>query len=95
MTVEDTKDSAISFSSKTKTKKVIKLEEEIAHWDSVLDRIQKVMPEDMRVYDHVVQARDAAFRLQQAMRGCEIVEFATSGLDDMAYSESIADLFWD
>ena len=34
------------------------------------------MPEDMGVYGHIVQVRDAIFRLQQIMHGCEIAEFA-------------------
>jgi hypothetical protein len=40
------------------------------------------MPDDMRVYDYIAHVRDAMFRLQQSMHGCEIVEFACSGLDD-------------
>jgi hypothetical protein len=34
------------------------------------------MPEDMKVYDRIVEAQDALFRLQQQMHGCDIVHFA-------------------
>jgi hypothetical protein len=74
--------------------KISRLEEEIARFDAVLDHIQKLMPEDLKVYDRIAEARDAAFRLQQQMRGCEIVVFTSSGLDDVAYENAIADLFW-
>jgi hypothetical protein len=73
------------------------LEEEIAHFDAVLDRIQKLMPQDLKVYDRVVEARDVMFRLQQQMRGCEIVEFCAPWIDsdDISYLyEQPADLFW-
>jgi hypothetical protein len=62
--------------------KISRLEEEIRLFDTVLDSIQKLMSEDMGVYDHIVQVRDAMFGLQQSMHGCEIAEFACSGLDD-------------
>lgn len=77
--------------------KLTLLEEEICRFDRVLDRIQLLMPDDMRVYDHVVQVRDAVFRLQQSLHKCEIIEFACGGLDDVidASSWSLADLFWD
>jgi len=71
--------------------KISTLEEEICRFDSMLDRLQKLMPEDIRVYDHIVEVRDTIFRLQQSMRGCEIVEFASSGLDDVI---TPADWFW-
>ena len=57
------------------------LEDEIARFDAVLDRIQKLMPQDMKVYDRVVEARDAVFRLQQKMQGCEIIEFCAPWID--------------
>jgi hypothetical protein len=73
--------------------KISRLEEEICRFDAVLDSIQKLMPEDMGVYDHIVQVRDAMFRLQQSMHGCEIVEFVCSGLDDTT-ATSTDDSFW-
>lgn len=85
-TREDTKATAIKISS---------LEEKIRDFDSTLVNIQELLSDDIRVYDNVVEARDAIFRLQQAMRGCEIVEFATSGLDDIVYQRKLNDLFWD
>jgi|SRR5215218_155373 len=68
--------------------KISRLEEEIRRFDCILDRIQKLMPEDMRVYNDIVQARDAIFRLQQIMHGCETVEFAAPWIEP-------ADIFWD
>ena len=73
--------------------KISRLEEEIRRFDTVLDSIQKLMPEDMGVYGHIVQIRDAMFRLAQSMHGCEIAEFACSGLDDIT-ATSTDDSFW-
>ena len=55
--------------------KISRLEEEICRFDAVLDSIQKLMPEDMGVYDHIVQVRDAMFRLpakHARMRNCRV-----------------------
>jgi predicted ATP-dependent serine protease len=73
--------------------KISRLEEENWRFDAVLDSIQKLMLEDTGVYDHIVQVRDAMFRLQQSMRGCEIAEFAYSGLDDITNATSTDDSF--
>ena len=43
----------------------------------------------------MVAVRDDVYRLQQQMRGCEIVFFTSSGLDDLVYENAIADLLWD
>ena len=55
------------------------------------------MPQDLKVYDRAVEARDVIFRLQQQMRGCEIVEFAAPWIDTdqigFPYEHS-ADIFW-
>lgn len=75
--------------------KISQLSLEIARFDGVLDRIQKLMPDDIEIYDRISEARDALFRLQNQMRGCEIVEFASSGLDDMTYQATLNELFWD
>jgi hypothetical protein len=79
----------VAEDSRTPNVKLTKLEQEIASFDSVLDWIQKLMPDNMRVYDYVVQARDAIFRLQQAMRGLEIIEFAEPWIEpnDVLYWE--------
>lgn len=90
MTEEATQRRKIKISNK-----IIRLEDDIRAFDSTLDRIQKLMPEDISVYDRVSEVRDAIFRLQQAMRGCEVVEFASSGLDDMTYQATLNELFWD
>jgi hypothetical protein len=58
---------------------VTKLDHEIVHFDSILERIQQVMPEDMKIYDAIVNVRDYIFRLQQLMHGCEIVDFCSGG----------------
>ena len=69
--------------------KLTKLEEEIIRFDSVLDRIQKVMPiHDLRVYDKIAHVRDVIFQLQQMLHNCEIVEFAAPWIDP-------ADIFWE
>jgi hypothetical protein len=79
VTVEDTQRTAI---------KITKLEDEICRFDSILDRIQKVMPDNMRVYGFIVLTRDAMFKLQQTMYNCEIVEFAAPWIEP-------ADIFWE
>jgi hypothetical protein len=78
----------VAEDSHTLNVKLTKLEREIASFDSVLDWIQKLMPDNLRVYDYVVQARDAVFRLQQAMRGLEITEFSAPWIEPN-------DLFWE
>jgi hypothetical protein len=79
----------INFAKDLRAQKLTKLEEEICRFDAVLDSIQKLMPDDMRVYDYIVQVRDAMFKLQQSMRGYEIVEFACSRLEDITMTEDI------
>jgi hypothetical protein len=79
---EDTRRSNLKFSPK-----VTKLEEEIVRFDTILDHIQKVMPDDMQVYDKIVHVRDVIFQLQQMLHNCEIVEFAAPWIDP-------ADIFW-
>jgi hypothetical protein len=81
--MEDTRNSSLKFSTK-----VTKLEEEIVRFDAVLDRIQRVMPEDVKVYDRIMEVRDAVFRLQQQMRGLDIIEFVAPWIDP-------ADIFWE
>jgi hypothetical protein len=71
----------VAEDSRTLNVNLTKLEEEIARFDSVLVRIQNLMLDNLRVYEYVVQTRDAIFRLQQAMRGLEIIEFAEPWLD--------------
>ena len=81
--MEDTRNSSLKFSTK-----VTKLEEEIVRFDAVLDRIQRVMPEDVKVYDRIMEVRDAVFRLQQQMRGLDIIEFVAPWIDP-------TDIFWE
>jgi hypothetical protein len=54
---------------------VTKLDHEIIHFDSILERIQQVMPEDLKIYDAIVSVRDYMFRLQQLAHGLEIIDF--------------------
>lgn len=92
MTREDTKARAIKFSRLTK------FEDEIKRFDAVLDRILRVMPQDVKVWDRVAEVRDAVFRLQQQLRGCEIAIFAEPWIDpdDIGFPyESPADIFWE
>ena len=51
-------------------------EEEIQVFDSKLGKIQTlVLPEDdLKVYDCICEVRDALFRLDSQMHGCEIAE---------------------
>jgi hypothetical protein len=93
---EDTNYSKLNISFRNT--KITRLEEEIRCFGSVLDRIQTLMPDDIAVYDYVVQARDAIFRLQQAMQGCEVIDStpATSGLDGIYadYQATLDDMSW-
>jgi hypothetical protein len=75
--------------------KISRLEDEIARFDAVLDHILKLMPEDLKVYDRIVEARDAAFRLQSQMHDCEITEFCNSGMDEAVYQNTLNEMFWD
>jgi len=70
MTVENTKAQAI---------KITELDEKIIEFDTILCQIQEIMPEDLRVYEAIVQVRDYLFRLQQQMHGCRIVDFCGGG----------------
>lgn len=74
--------------TKGKAIKISHLDEEICRFDVVLDRIQKLMPDDLKVYDRIVEVRDAIFMLHNQMHGCEIVEFAAPWIEP-------ADIFWD
>jgi hypothetical protein len=67
-----------------------KLDEEIVRFDSVLDRIQKMLFEDMNVLDLIVEIRERIYRLHNLMHGCEIVEFTSNE----PWIEP-ADIFWD
>ena len=78
----------INFATDLGAQKLTKLDEEIVRFDSVLDRIEKLMPEDLKVYDRIVEVRDAIFRLLQHMRGLDILEFAEPWVEP-------ADLFWE
>ena len=83
-------------SSSTPTR-VTKFDDEIRRFDAVMDRILKVIPEDLKVWDRIAEVRDAVFRLQQQMRGCEIAVFCEPWIDPedigLPY-ESPGDIFW-
>ena len=70
----------INFATDLGAQKLTKLDEEIVRFDSVLDRIEKLMPEDLKVYDRIVEVRDAIFRLLQHMRGLDILKSLNPGL---------------
>jgi hypothetical protein len=74
MTRETTNRSNIKLSTE-----IIRLDEAIIDFDRILEQIQAFMPEDLRVYEAIVQVRDYMFRLQQMMHGCEIVDFCSGG----------------
>jgi hypothetical protein len=92
VTVEDTDPEDIKFSYLTK------FESEIRRFDTVMDLIQKFMPDDCKVWDRIAVVRDAVFKLQQQLRGVEIEVFAAPWIDPDQigfHYESPADIFWD
>jgi hypothetical protein len=63
-----------------------------------MDLIQMHVPEDLKVWNRIAEVRDAVFRLQQQMRGCEIAIFCKPWIEpeDVGFPyESPADIFWD
>ena len=84
-------DDKISLSSE---KTHVLLEEWICKFDSVLDRIESFMPNDLEVRDRVCEARDALFKLLCQMRGIRIEVFASQWFDSYE-TQTPADLFWD
>lgn len=76
MTIEEaTNNDKINFFS---------LKKKIAELDALLKGLKERVSDfknDMQVYDHIVAAQDSLFRLTQAMRGCEIVEFAEAWIE--------------
>ena len=72
----------IRFSKDLHAQTLTKLEEEIAMFDSVLDRIQRLILDSMHLYVHIIQIRHAIFRLEQGMQGCETVEFAAPWIEE-------------
>jgi hypothetical protein len=55
------------------------LNKKIAELDALLEGMKERVSDfknDMQVYDYIVAAQDSLFRLTQAMRSCEIIEFA-------------------
>jgi hypothetical protein len=91
VTVEDTHPEDIKFSYLTK------FESEIRRFDTVMDLIQKFMPDDCKVWDRIAVVRDEVFKLQQQLRGVEIEVFAAPWIDpdQIGFSyNSPADVFW-
>jgi hypothetical protein len=92
VTTEATDATNIKFSYLTK------FESEIRRFDTEMDLIQKFMPDDWKVWDHIAVVRDAVFKLQQQLRGVEIEVFAAPWIDpeDIGFPyESPRDIFWD
>lgn len=92
MTGKATQRRNISFS------KLSKFDDEIKRFDAVMDRILKLLPEDLNVWDRIAEVRDAVFRLQQQLRGCEVAVFAAPWLDpdDVGFPYDLpADIFWE
>jgi hypothetical protein len=77
VTVEDTHPEDIKFSYLTK------FESEIRRFDTVMDLIQKFMPDDCKVWDRIAVVRDEVFKLQQQLRGVEIEVFAAPWIDQI------------
>jgi hypothetical protein len=76
--------------------KITRLSEEIQVFDSKLGKIQTLFQDDLKVCDRICEVRDALFRLESQMHGCEITEFCDSGMDDEAdYQNTLNEMFWD
>jgi hypothetical protein len=62
-----------------------RLNKKIAELDGLLESMKEriaVFKDDLNVYDRIVEAQDALFRLAQTLRGgCVIVEFGARWLD--------------
>ncbi len=92
MTIEATDPANIRSSYLTK------FESEIRRFDTVMDLIQKFMPDDCKVWDRIAVVRDAVFKPQQQLHGVEIEVFAAPWIDpeDIGFPyESPGDIFWD
>jgi hypothetical protein len=92
VTTEFTDPANIKFSYLTK------FESEIRRFDTVMDLIQKFMPDDCKVCDRIAVVRDAVFKLQQQLHGVEIEVFAAPWIDpeDIGFPyESPDDIYWD
>ncbi len=93
MTIEATDATNIKFSYLTK------FESEIRRFDTVMDLIQKFMPDDWKVWGPMAVVRDAVFKLQQQqLHGVEIEVFAAPWIDPENIGfpyESPDDVFWD
>jgi hypothetical protein len=79
--VETTTDKSINISC---------LNEKIAELDALLESVKEHMSDfknDLEVYEYVVQAQDALFRLTQVMRGCKIIEFAAPWIEPSELEE--------
>ena len=50
------------------------LQQEIRHFDTVLDTIQQYYPEHEEMWDYIANIRDDVFRLQQVLRKCKVVD---------------------
>jgi hypothetical protein len=60
------------------------MNKKIAELDGLLESMKEriaVFKDDLNIYDRIVEAQDALFRLTQTMRGCVIVEFGARWLD--------------
>jgi hypothetical protein len=91
VTIETTDAKNIKFSYLTK------FESEIRRFDTVMDLIQKFMPNDCKVRNRIAVVRDEAFKLQQQLRRVEIEVFAAPWIDpeDIGFPhESPSDIFW-
>ena len=54
---------------------------EIVRFYTVLDRIQDYFLEETRIWDFIANTREWMFRLQQAMRGLDMIDFTSSSAD--------------
>jgi hypothetical protein len=61
--------------------KVSKISLDLVYVDSVLDRIRKLFPKDLKVHHKIAVVQDALFQLEEQLRGLEIEVFAAPWVD--------------
>jgi hypothetical protein len=74
-------------------------EEEIQVFDSKLGKIQTLVfpDDDLKVYDRICEVRDALFRLDSQIRGCDVAELCgnSGGMDEAVCQKTLNNMFWD
>jgi hypothetical protein len=58
-----------------------KISLEIVKFDTILEHVQELFPENTKIFDKIMHIRDSVFQLQQLTRGVEIEIFAGPWID--------------